>query len=420
MKSNASNCCLFVAFFLFFSIHTGTLEAFTLPATGQTKCYNATQQITCPQPGEAYYGQDGNYQKGATMSYKENTGNESGTVTDLVTGLTWQKELSGKMTWSQANLYCSELNFANNNDWRLPSLKELSTIVDYGTTYPALNAIFGTSYDNTWTSISDIQGSQNAWYIYFSTGTASICGKEYTLNVRCVRGNILPEPDFVDNTDGTITDNTTDLMWEKVESTQQKPWVDALAYCENQTTGSHTDWRLPNIREIVSILDYTKVRPALSSIFTQSATTTSDWSSTPATFFTLIGAFEASMATGSTLNTFPTTPYNMRCVRNNPSLTPVASLTNVPTSPTTKKTASITVSGDGIITYKYKLDTGTWSNEASVSTTLELSGLSIGQHTTSVVGKNASGVWQSTNTPTSTTWRIVSNIVPLVQILIAQ
>jgi hypothetical protein len=54
--------------------------------TGQEKCYNNSREITYPKPGEAFYGQDAQYQ-GIQPTYRDN-GN--GTITDLNTGLMWQ------------------------------------------------------------------------------------------------------------------------------------------------------------------------------------------------------------------------------------------------------------------------------------------------------------------------------------------
>ncbi len=75
---------------------------------------------------------------------------------------------------------------------------------------------------------------------------------------------------FVDNGDGTVSDTCTGLMWQQdtadtngdgvIElgplSSDRRPWCEALAFCENLTFAGHDDWRLPNIRELQSIVDY--------------------------------------------------------------------------------------------------------------------------------------------------------------------
>ena len=93
---------------------------------------------------------------------------------------------------------------------------------------------------------------------------------------------------FVDNGDGTVTDNCTGLMWQKGtadvngdgQSTVRDnvPWCDALAYCENLSFADHDDWRLPNVRELQSIVDYGRVQPSIDPVF--GALPSFYWSST--------------------------------------------------------------------------------------------------------------------------------------------
>lgn len=62
---------------------------------------------------------------------------------------------------------------------------------------------------------------------------------------------------LTDNGDGTITDNGTQLIWQK-EHGGYMVWEDGISYCENLVlpNGSHDDWRLPNIKELVTLYDY--------------------------------------------------------------------------------------------------------------------------------------------------------------------
>lgn len=82
----------------------------------------------------------------------------------------------------------------------------------------------------------------------------------------------VPEPPrFTDNGDGTVTDNYTTLMWLKDPRSVTgidglKSWELALNlgytnYMKNQQLA----WHLPNVREMMSLMDYTKYSPALSS-----------------------------------------------------------------------------------------------------------------------------------------------------------
>ena len=84
-------------------------------------------------------------------------------------------------------------------------------------------------------------------------------GPEKTYYVLYVRGNTAyGQNDFVDNGDGTVTDRATGLTWQKNDSSRGMDWTDALAYAENLELGGHSDWRLPNAKELQSIVDYAR------------------------------------------------------------------------------------------------------------------------------------------------------------------
>ncbi|MBF0564529.1 MAG: DUF1566 domain-containing protein [Nitrospirae bacterium] len=135
--------------------------------TNQSSCYNNTSQITCPGPGQSFYGQDGQYTS-ISPSYKDNG---DGTVTDLSTGLMWQKNPGGKKTWMEAMNGAATFNLAGYTDWRLPNAKELQSIVDYTrspatTNSAAINPIFNT------TQIIDEGGAKD--YPFYWAGTTHV------------------------------------------------------------------------------------------------------------------------------------------------------------------------------------------------------------------------------------------------------
>src|SRR5205809_555458 len=112
-----------------------------LPSTGQTTCWNSSGSIiSC-----AGTGQDGELRKGAALAYIDNG---DGTIIDLNTGLMWEKLSSDRSvhdtnniyTWDQAfSVHVATLNannFAAHNDWRLPNVKELQSIIDYSRSLP--------------------------------------------------------------------------------------------------------------------------------------------------------------------------------------------------------------------------------------------------------------------------------------------
>jgi len=85
---------------------------------------------------------------------------------------------------------------------------------------------------------------------------------------------------------------------------------------------------------------------------------------------------------------------------------PTATLSGTPANPTYLTTTNITVGGTGVTAYKYKLDSGVYGAETPVATKIQLSGLTAGSHTISVIGKNALGNWQLETSATTYTWTI--------------
>ena len=69
--------------------------------------------------------------------------------------------------------------------------------------------------------------------------------------------------DFVDNKDGTVTDTSTGLMWEKRDSADTYSWEGALEHANSITIAGYNDWRVPNINELLSIVDYDRYKPAI-------------------------------------------------------------------------------------------------------------------------------------------------------------
>jgi len=69
-------------------------------------------------------------------------------------------------------------------------------------------------------------------------------------------------PSYVDNSDGTVTDNVTGLIWQKIDGSSMS-WEDAIAYADLLSLGGHQDWRLPTSDELFEILDHGQHNPAL-------------------------------------------------------------------------------------------------------------------------------------------------------------
>ena len=83
---------------------------------------------------------------------------------------------------------------------------------------------------------------------------------------RMVRGNTdYGKNNFIDNGDGTISDLATGLMWQKSDDGVSRDWQESLAYAENLLLAYNEDWRLPNAKELQSIVDYSKSPQATNS-----------------------------------------------------------------------------------------------------------------------------------------------------------
>jgi hypothetical protein len=113
----------------------------------------------------------------------------NGTVVDTKTSLTWQQTIPTDLySWTAANMYCAGLDL-DGIGWRLPSVKELQTIIDDTNTNPAIDP---TAFPNTpnvtfWTS-SRLAGSpSNAWDVFFDYGNTGYADVAIPIRVRCVR-----------------------------------------------------------------------------------------------------------------------------------------------------------------------------------------------------------------------------------------
>ncbi|OLN26928.1 hypothetical protein DVDV_2387 [Desulfovibrio sp. DV] len=399
-------CFAWLLAVLFALLAPHSAQSYTLPATGQTACYDDVGTIGCPRPGEDYYGQDGNYQAGTPMAYQVGT---AGIVTDLTTGLFWQQaaNTTGR-TFADAQAWCGQLPLGNTADWRMADLWELATIVDYGRENPNWNAIFsGPTVAGYFSNQENKQLSTDVWGIQFYWGTVSTGAKSNTGYVRCVRGQALPASTYVDNGDLTVSDQATGLMWQKIASETALTWKNALSHCEGATTGGYSDWRLPNIRELVSLVDYTTYAPAFDVTYFSGASD-AYWSGSTRYGHGNNGWY-VDFDTGSS-GYYISKSYlgYARCVRGGTTIVVVAVLGNAPSSPTVSRSATITVGGTGVVAYKYRLDGGDWSEQTSSITPIALAGLSVGAHTLAVLGENANGVWQDTASPTTAAWTVVT------------
>ncbi len=292
-------------------------ESLTYPivGTGQTACYDNMRKLSQPpKPGEPFYGQDAQTARNkASYTVSE----DKLTVKDNVTGLTWQRSpdtngdgklgVADKLTYEQALKQPDKLNkakFGGHNDWRLPSIKELYSLINFDGFDPNPMAsdtsslkpfmdnkafVFQYGRQDEGERIIDSQYASSTLYVgpqswdggkLFGVNFADGRIKGYgmampgrgakTFYVLSVRGNTkYGINDFKDNNDGTVTDRATGLTWAKDDSKKAMNWQEALEWAQARNKEiylGHSDWRLPNAKELHSIVDYTRV-PAIPKVF---------------------------------------------------------------------------------------------------------------------------------------------------------
>ena len=253
-----------------------------LPDTGQTLSATAT------------FGEDSDYTRNAPSF----TDNGNSTITDNVTGLMWQKVDSGEMTWENAIAGAAGLTLGGNSDWRLPTAQEAFCILNHDLN-PALNSTyFVNNASGTpayfWTSDLFYGDNTKAWATNTGGGvgphpkTSTIsAGGTLRFHARYVRG-ALPTigHNYSNNLNGTVTDLDTSLMWTQVPSSAMT-WANALSYAEGLSLAGHSDWRLPNVKELQSLVDLPRATasaittaPCINRILFPAATATAYWSAT--------------------------------------------------------------------------------------------------------------------------------------------
>ena len=181
--------------------------------------------------------------------------------------------------------------FGGFSDWRLPTVKELATLLNYSKRLPAIDTLWfpNTDWRPHWSSNTAIDDARLARIVGFQYG--GVVGADLKsavwYRVRAVRGGPLNGGGtaLVDNNDGTITDTQTGLMWQKETAPGTYTWEQAFTYAEELSLGGYTDWRLPNINELISRRYYSRFNPSIHSLLAQHTVSTSweesdYWSST--------------------------------------------------------------------------------------------------------------------------------------------
>jgi len=268
----------------------------TYPMSGKSMIALPDTSQTGNFTGSTGDGEDSDY----TINAQAFTNNGNGTITDNVTGLMWQSVDNGESTWENAVANASGVTTGGFNDWRLPTPHELFCLFNHQLSNPALNTAFfpnnPVARAGYWWS-SDLYGTSttNVWCTNEGGGLGPkpksetiSAGGTLRYHARYVRGAKQTNGhNYVSNNDGTVTDLDTGLMWKQVPRTAAT-WSAALADIEGLTDAGFSDWRMPNVKEMESLVDYTmttftsltNIKPPAHRLLFPSATATSYWTST--------------------------------------------------------------------------------------------------------------------------------------------
>ncbi|MDH5716281.1 MAG: DUF1566 domain-containing protein [Spirochaetia bacterium] len=321
-----------------------------LSDTGQSLCASGPlaqgAMLNCDNSEVTVKGQDGHYID-TPAPFNETMSLSGEVINDLTMGLSWQRVSGGQsftgltavetnsplFTKIEAANYCSSLN-TDGLSWRLPEIYELLLLSNYSLTNPAIDtSLFVGPYGSSeeafyWSNTSF--GDMNSWTLNLQTGKNQAVDNNTQQYVKCVSQSLPARQDYQENGDGTISDYASGIIFmkcpagtivdynttnycngEKTLST----WVEALSFCENLNYAGNTNWRLPSIRELSSMIDFSSEAVTSLSKLMFPAAAGSFWSSTTNVNSTS-EAWQVNFSTKELSTSLKNTPSNIQCVTN--------------------------------------------------------------------------------------------------------
>ena len=273
---------------------------------------------------------------------------------DNVTGLIWEVKTPANATatfnFADASaVHADAVNAAQlcgYTDWRDPARRELLSIVHHGRSSPAIDTTFFPNAQSAFYWSSDIFAPDPgfAWSVDFSRGDSFAEGQGLVFHLRLVSGIVPSEPNprFVDNLDGTVTDPVTGLMWDRCAWGQigsdcsggsaslhnWQPALDIAVTANAAIAGAghrgYSDWRLPSRTELKSLVEITKDNsPAIDTNAFPNTPSDFFWSSTVYTPFPTF-AWYVNFSNGSTGAGFQAFGFHVRLVRSGQSFDALA------------------------------------------------------------------------------------------------
>jgi Protein of unknown function (DUF1566) len=245
-----------------------------------------------------------------------------GSVADNVTGLLWEKapmpdiacpgsnvDPPGTCTPAEAAAYCASKGDA----WRLPTRRELMTLVDYDVTAPAptidAELFPGTSLQPYLTSSAYAADESQVWTVSFANGYTAGRATSAIGWVRCVssKPTACPPAHYQTQADGSVLDAYTGLTWQQSQSVHLYTFSGVPAACTSP-------WRLPSATELQTIVDDTQHDPAID-LKAFPATTSEGFWTAQAALGASDSAWFVSFSTGASGTTPTTALLRVRCVQ---------------------------------------------------------------------------------------------------------
>jgi len=289
--------------------------------TGQTRSWDSRGEV---RGKDDTAGDDGRWRAGETyVGAARFLDNHDGTVTDTLTDLIWLRNanLFGEVPW-QAGIYgAAQLSTgaaglsdgSRPGDWRVPNVNEMQSLLNLNQTFGAAvtpdSPFINLEASNYWTSSSVALAPALGWFVALSVGPPVFdlkmnamriwpvkgrsskvlqtglkgCFNSYGQPVDCRSdgrgqdgalrmGAPWPAVRFTKNSDGTVTDELTGLVWlRNADAFGRLSWDAAIKACDTLEAGRHGlsdeskagQWRLPNVNELRSLIDYSQFSPAI-------------------------------------------------------------------------------------------------------------------------------------------------------------